>query len=166
MPFKRAREANNHRAVQKEFSFHHSFGLQYHSDLFAFILEDVNQGNEIQIFISQSDAFADSEGYRLHTKKINSGLQIDIAYGTERGLVYALFAIRRACKHNRFLLGEIDEAPKFKVRGYIEGFYGRPWSKETRKAMLEYAVSYGANTHYYAPKDDPYHRKLWREEYP
>lgn len=55
---------------------------------------------------------------------------------------------------------------KFAVRGYIEGFYGRPWTHEQRLDMLRFAASHGANTWFYAPKDDPFHRKLWRELYP
>ena len=56
--------------------------------------------------------------------------------------------------------------PAFSVRGYIEGFYGTPWTHAQRLDMLRFAASYGANTWFYAPKDDPYHRRLWREHYP
>ena len=54
----------------------------------------------------------------------------------------------------------------FEIRGYIEGFYGNPWSQEQRLDMLRFAAAHGANACFYAPKDDPYHRKLWREPYP
>lgn len=55
---------------------------------------------------------------------------------------------------------------QFRIRGYIEGFYGRPWTHAQRLDMLRFASSHGANTWFYAPKDDPYHRRLWREAYP
>lgn len=55
---------------------------------------------------------------------------------------------------------------RFSVRGYIEGFYGTPWTHAQRLDMLRFAASHGANTWFYAPKDDPFHRKLWRELYP
>lgn len=55
---------------------------------------------------------------------------------------------------------------EFAIRGYIEGFYGKPWTAQQRLTMLELMASLGENTYYYAPKDDPYHRKLWREKYP
>lgn len=54
----------------------------------------------------------------------------------------------------------------FEKRGYIEGFYGRPWTAAQRLGMLRFMAKNGANTYYYAPKDDPYHRKLWRADYP
>ncbi len=50
--------------------------------------------------------------------------------------------------------------------GIIEGFYGKPWSPAGRFAMLEFMSRNGFGTYIYAPKDDPYHRELWRESYP
>jgi hyaluronoglucosaminidase len=35
-----------------------------------------------------------------------------------------------------------------------------------RKALFEFGAMRGMNTYLYAPKDDPYHRKLWRQPYP
>jgi len=53
-----------------------------------------------------------------------------------------------------------------KIRGVIEGFYGPPWSHEERLELLRFCGREGLNTWVHAPKDDPYHRKLWREPYP
>jgi hypothetical protein len=52
------------------------------------------------------------------------------------------------------------------LRGVIEGFYGPPWSHAERLAHLEFSAEVGMTTFVYAPKDDPYHRALWREPYP
>ena len=35
-----------------------------------------------------------------------------------------------------------------------------------RKRLFEFGARRGMNTYLYAPKDDPYHRKLWRRPYP
>jgi hypothetical protein len=51
-------------------------------------------------------------------------------------------------------------------RGTVEGFYGPPWSHETRLAHLEFCAGIGFNTYVYAPKDDAYHRERWHEPYP
>jgi hyaluronoglucosaminidase len=48
----------------------------------------------------------------------------------------------------------------------IEGFYGPPWSQAERLDLIEFCGQAGLNTWVHAPKDDPYHRKLWREAYP
>jgi hyaluronoglucosaminidase len=53
-----------------------------------------------------------------------------------------------------------------KVRGVIEGFYGPPWSHAERIDMIRFCGAHGLNTWVHAPKDDPYHRRLWREPYP
>jgi hyaluronoglucosaminidase len=53
-----------------------------------------------------------------------------------------------------------------KVRGVIEGFYGPPWSHEERLDLMRFCGTHGLNTWVHAPKDDPYHRQLWREPYP
>lgn len=55
---------------------------------------------------------------------------------------------------------------RFKIRGFIEGFYGNPWSREGRERVLLLMAKHGMNTYFYAPKDDPFHRDRWREKYP
>ncbi|WP_291758915.1 protein O-GlcNAcase [Cellulomonas sp. 73-145] len=51
-------------------------------------------------------------------------------------------------------------------RGVVEGFYGPPWSHQDRLDHLRFSAEHGLNSYVYAPKDDPYHRALWREPYP
>jgi hyaluronoglucosaminidase len=51
-------------------------------------------------------------------------------------------------------------------RGIIEGFYGPPWSHEERLDLLRFAAAEGFDLWVHAPKDDPYHRRRWREPYP
>jgi hypothetical protein len=60
----------------------------------------------------------------------------------------------------------IADFPSFPKRGIVEGFYGTPWTLEDRLDILRFQGHYGMNVYYYAPKDDPYHRKLWRKPYP
>jgi hyaluronoglucosaminidase len=57
-------------------------------------------------------------------------------------------------------------AAEVRIRGVIEGFYGPPWSHAERLDLLRFCGQHGLNTWVHAPKDDPYHRKLWRELYP
>src|SRR5262245_1438571 len=35
-----------------------------------------------------------------------------------------------------------------------------------RRRLFAFGAAHGMNTYLYAPKDDPYHRKLWRRPYP
>lgn len=52
-----------------------------------------------------------------------------------------------------------------KGRGFIEGYYGDPWSVEDRAQLMRYGGDYKMNNYVYAPKDDPYHNKNWRTLY-
>ncbi|MCR5176591.1 MAG: beta-N-acetylglucosaminidase domain-containing protein [Anaerovibrio sp.] len=59
-----------------------------------------------------------------------------------------------------------DKAAPIKLRGVVEGFYGTPWTHQDRLDMLAFMASKGMNAYIYAPKDDEYHRKYWRQPYP
>lgn len=62
---------------------------------------------------------------------------------------------------------EIEDYPALKNRGVVEGFYGEPWSHETRLSMLDFMGRNKMNCYVYGPKDDPYHRTpSWRQPYP
>ena len=50
-------------------------------------------------------------------------------------------------------------------RGFIEGYYGNPWSVEDRAALMTWGGYYKLNSYFYAPKDDPKHNSKWRELY-
>jgi hypothetical protein len=50
--------------------------------------------------------------------------------------------------------------------GVVEGFYGRPWSHESRLEYADYLVHLGMNSYLYCPKADPYLRKRWQEDWP
>lgn len=51
------------------------------------------------------------------------------------------------------------------ITGYVEGWYGRLFEWEQRKAIVESLVQAGLNCYWYAPKEDPQHRFNWREPY-
>lgn len=50
--------------------------------------------------------------------------------------------------------------------GIVEGFYGRAWSWQNRFDYARLMPGMGLNSYLYAPKSDPYLRKLWREHWP
>ena len=50
--------------------------------------------------------------------------------------------------------------------GYIEGFYGRLLSWDERIRILKALHENNFNTYFYAPKEDPFHRFMWREKFP
>ena len=60
----------------------------------------------------------------------------------------------------------MNVARTFHRRGIVEGFFGPLWSMAHRRRLLAFGATRGMNTYLYAPKDDPYHRRLWRRPYP
>ena len=57
-------------------------------------------------------------------------------------------------------------AKEFARRGFLEGFYGKPWTDAQRRDMIALLAKRGVNTYAYAAKDDPYHRDEWEKLYP
>jgi hypothetical protein len=90
----------------------------------------------------------------------------DVLTTTRSELTTKLFPAAQALRHEGDAEVVIADYPSFGIRGIIEGFYGPPWSHRDRLDMLRFEGQHSLNTYIYAPKDDPYHRKLWREPYP
>jgi hyaluronoglucosaminidase len=51
-------------------------------------------------------------------------------------------------------------------RGIIEGFFGRPWSWQTRQAYASFLKQNHYQYYIYAPKSDRYLRRQWSESWP
>ncbi|MBP1041456.1 beta-N-acetylglucosaminidase domain-containing protein [Vagococcus sp. BWB3-3] len=86
-----------------------------------------------------------------------------------RGFRYALEAFHMLLEFGEegvaYPLVKIKHEVSFQMRGVIEGFYGVPWQHSDRLDLLHFLGKERLNTYMYAPKDDQYQRKLWRELY-
>ena len=51
-------------------------------------------------------------------------------------------------------------------KGYIEGYYGRLFSKEEREMVVNHMGNLKMDFYIYGPKEDPYHRLNWQKLYP
>ena len=61
---------------------------------------------------------------------------------------------------------ELKDYADTQTRGFIEGYYGIPWSNEDRISLMEFGGEFKMTAYVFAPKDDPYHTSKWRELYP
>jgi len=52
------------------------------------------------------------------------------------------------------------------LEGYIEGYYGRLFSKQERELLLDHMGRLKMDFYIYGPKEDPYHRVMWEKLYP
>ncbi|MBR6620134.1 MAG: beta-N-acetylglucosaminidase domain-containing protein [Clostridia bacterium] len=135
-------------------------------NLFGSVLSDydimVTVGNTRRVCYCEKAHRLTDEKYILTV----SGSTVNIECSGEKSAFYALCDIAKRIEENSLSDGEYACAPSFAVRGYIEGFYGNPWSFEQRKSVMLLMAKNRMNTVYHAPKDDLYHREKWREEYP
>lgn len=60
----------------------------------------------------------------------------------------------------------VRDWPAAALRGVVEGFYGAPWSQQDRLSQLDFYGRTKQNVYVYSPKDDPYLRAKWRDQYP
>lgn len=116
--------------------------LEYPEDLFAkrdayvLAIED----NQITVLGKDTDAAF----YGLASLKM-------ILQQSEEKTVYQL-------QMNDYSIGQ--------YRGFIEGYYGIPWSVDDRISLMTFGGDIKENVYIFAPKDDPYHNKQWRDLYP
>lgn len=131
----------------------------------SIVIQAIHEASRHTRYIDKTRSLSDEKAV-IEIAQTENGATVTIRYAHHRGLFYALLRVDRLLQEGFLPQGEAEDYPLFGVRGYIEGFYGQPWSFEQKKGMLAFAAAQRMNTHYYAPKDDPYHRDLWRELYP
>src|SRR5690606_2014053 len=105
------------------------------------------------------------EGYIVELRFSDSRQQAIIGANSDRALGYALETLGALALDKWRVEARIEDYPAFAVRGIIEGFYGTPWPQRNRLDMLEFIARRKMNTYFYAPKDDPYHRRKWAKPY-
>ena len=84
----------------------------------------------------------------------------------ERGAFYAIQTLKQLAVENEIPYMTITDYPDMPYRGVVEGFYGTPWSHETRVSLLDFYGKFKMNSYLYGPKDDPYHSSPYRETNP
>ena len=76
-----------------------------------------------------------------------------------------LYQIFQQVSGNKLTALTVSDWADVKSRGFIEGYYGSPWSTQDRVNLMTWGGYYKMNTYVYAPKDDPLHRNDWRTSY-
>ena len=97
--------------------------------------------------------------------------KISIAGYDERGAFYGIQTLRQLVENaeepGKLPCMTVQDWPDLPNRGVVEGFYGTPWSHETRLSLIDFYGKFKMNTYVYGPKDDPYHSSPdWRLPYP
>lgn len=113
--------------------------------------------------ILSEDGALPPDGYRVC---VTGEGRATLSYGGGNGRRYAEQTLSRLTNGEGTLVAEIEDAPAFPMRGIVEGFYGAPYTDEQRRDAVDFLAAHRMNVYFYAPKDDAYHRDLWREPYP
>lgn len=121
--------------------------------------------------IEESNVLSKKEAYILKSsndenKKGNISIIGSDADGVYYGVLTLAQILEQSTSEDKFSEVIISDYPEIEFRGFIEGFYGTPWSHEDRMNLMKETSKFKMNTYIYAPKDDPYHRKQWKELYP
>lgn len=103
-----------------------------------------------------------SEGYYLSI----SDSEVVIAGNDERGTYYGVQTFLQIASQPQVMGVTITDYPDVSERGLVEGYYGNPYSESDRMNLFEFFGRQKMNTYIYGPKDDVYHKQLWREPYP
>ncbi len=93
-----------------------------------------------------------------------------VVLGDDNGSAYYAFAsleqIFDQAQENTLRQITIEDYAHLQHRGIVEGFYGHPYSIDSRLSLLEFCKRFKMNVFIYGPKADPYHLGNWRDEYP
>ena len=103
-----------------------------------------------------------AEGYYLSVSKEG----VVIAGNDAEGTYYGVQTYLQVAAQPEVKTVTITDWPSVGERGLVEGYYGNPYSDADRKSLLEFFGRTKMNVYIYGPKDDPYHRDRWRDEYP
>ncbi|MFF7388118.1 beta-N-acetylglucosaminidase domain-containing protein [Streptomyces scabiei] len=114
----------------------------------------------------RSPAGLPAEGYVLASGR-RSGRSLLALSGTDTtGTFYAAQTLRQLLTGGHLPEVTVRDWPTAALRGVVEGFYGTPWSHAERLSQLDFYGRTKQNVYVYSPKDDPYLRERWRDEYP
>lgn len=103
-----------------------------------------------------------AEGYYL---QINPR-KVIIAGHDKAGTFYGVQTFLQIAAQPQVMQVRIIDFPDVTDRGIVEGFYGNPWTQTDRLRQFDFYGKNKLNVYIYGPKDDPYHRSKWRENYP
>ena len=87
--------------------------------------------------------------------------------GLFRGLTTIKFIKNQITANSKGYRGFIiNDWADMAFRGLIEGYGGNPWAWSEKADLLAFGANFKMNKIVYAPKNDPYHLKSWKELYP
>lgn len=129
-----------------------------------------NEEDQIKAYFKEQNLINDVSFFSkndAHIVSIKDNIISIIGKDTDasfRGLT-SLKHIFSQVRNNQIRNLVIKDYADIKGRGFIEGYYGNPWSNSDRSELMRFGGDYKLNQYIYAPKNDPKHNEKWRELY-
>ncbi len=110
---------------------------------------------------------AHPDGFAWSTRLDGRTRHVTVLANDARGAHYAMHALIAAANGADGAIAAAGaDWPAFPVRGVIEGFYNRYFTRDQRATTLRLMHELRENRYLYAPKDDRYAGYRWRDPYP
>jgi hyaluronoglucosaminidase len=139
-------------------------------------IDDKPKSSELTVLVDDAAALAGlgvadagglpAEGYVLAAGRLNGRPVIVLDGHDATGTFYAAQTLRQLAVRGEVPGVTVRDWPSYRTRGVVEGFYGTPWSNAARADQFDFDGRHKLNTYVYTPKDDPYLRARWRDQYP
>ena len=136
---------------------------------FNFYVGSVGDGGEAENFINANGGYTEGLMDKIDAHIIVvKGDTIAVLGKDTDAAFYGVTTLKHIFKQVDGTVRElvIEDYADTKTRGFIEGYYGIPWSDEDRMSLMEFGGEFKMTSYIFAPKDDPYHSAQWREPYP
>ena len=126
--------------------------------------EVVDQYVSQNMILQTNQLFTKLDSYLLSS---NNGTIVVLGKDTDATFygITTLYHIVKQLKDTSIRNFTIEDYADVSSRGFIEGYYGNPWSTQDRQELMKWGGYYKLNSYFYAPKDDPKHNSSWRELY-
>jgi hypothetical protein len=113
---------------------------------------------------------SEDQGFAFHNDLDGDVVTTSVQAASARAALYAArsiadFAVPAGAGKRTLLAVTVADAPAFKMRGVIEGFYGPPYADGDRTTLLEVMGELRQNTFVYAPQNDAYAAANWFQLY-
>ena len=133
------------------------------------LVGSVGQNSEAETFVNENGGYSEGlmdkiDSHVIVVKDDTIAVLGSDTDGAFYGLTTLKHIIKQADGEIRNLV--IEDYADTRTRGFIEGYYGIPWSDEDRMSLMEFGGEFKMTSYIFAPKDDPYHSSQWRDPYP
>lgn len=135
-----------------------------------FLIGINNSEGVVDKYFTDNNLVNDShfENHDAHVVSVKGNVIAVLGKNTDSAFygITSLKAIFNQLEGNELKELLIEDYSDGQWRGFIEGYYGIPWSNENRKDLMKFGGDFKMNSYIFAPKDDQYHSLKWREPYP